>query len=337
MSITNIVNDIKKSVQPVYLAFGTESYFLEELKQALIKQVLNGDTSNLSLYDLNEMPIQEVLTDAETFPFFEEKKLIIATNASFLKARPDKLSFEHNTSYLEDYVQNPPDYTVLLIIAPYEKLDERKKITKQLKNNSQLVDCQEIKEQDARKWLESIISKNNITMDAKAKDMLEAEVATNIQLLQSEIEKMALYVGEGGHVSEEDAQRLISHTPTSTSLAMVDAVMHGEIQRAMRIYKDLEKMNEDPIAMIGLLSYQFRMILRVKLMKQKGYTQFQMQKQIGAHPYVIKIAMSREKKISQDKLEQIIQRLAETDSVMKQGKMEKSLAFELLLMELIVA
>ncbi len=40
---------------------------------------------------------------------------------------------EQNTDLLIDYLKEPLESTVLVFFAPYEKLDERKKITKQLK------------------------------------------------------------------------------------------------------------------------------------------------------------------------------------------------------------
>lgn len=322
-------------IQPVYFAFGTESFFQEQLKNRLIKTVLDGDKTNLSLYDLEETPIQEVLADAETFPFFGERKLIFASNASFVKTKPDKAPFDHNLTYLQEYLENPPEYSVLLIIAPYEKLDERKKVTKQLKKLAYSVDCQSVKEKDAKTWIQSLVKSYGIHIDQEAMEILEAEVSNNIQLLQSEIEKLALFVGENGTVTKEIAQQLVSHTPTTTSIALVDAVMKGSIQEAIQIYQDLEKMNEDPIAMIGLLAYQFRMILRVKQLKKKGYSQFQIQKNIGAHPYVIKVAMAREARLSEERLSYIICQLADADAKMKQGLMEKGLAFELLLMDLV--
>lgn len=336
MSMIEQINKIKGSkISPVYFAFGTESYFIEKLRNQLIRTVLEGDKTNLVLYDLEETPIQEVLADAETFPFFGERKLIIASNASFVKAKPDKTPFEHNVTYLQDYLQNPPDYTVLLLVAPYEKLDERKKITKSLKKLAESMDCQAVKEKDTKNWIESFVKSYQIHIDADAMEILESEVSNNIQLLHSELEKLALFVGTDGVVTKEIAQQLVSHTPATTSLALVDAVMKGNIAEAIHTYQDLEKMNEDPIAMIGLLAYQFRMILRVKQLKKKGYSQFQIQKQIGAHPYVVKVAMTREVRISEENLAYIISQLAETDAKMKQGLMEKGLAFELLLMDLV--
>src|SRR5699024_11933133 len=92
--------------------------------------------------------------------------------------------------------------------------------------------------------------------------------------------------------------------------------------QAISIYKDLEKMNEEPIALIGLLAFQFRTILQVKLLKKKGYNSFQMQKKLGVHPYVIKIDSKREKQYTTQQLKALMTRLASTDAMMKTGHME---------------
>src|SRR5699024_264853 len=63
--------------------------------------------------------------------------------------------------------------------------------------------------------------------------------------------------------------------------------------------------------------------------------QTQIQKQIGGHPYVIKIASDRERRFSELKLKNIIDMLATTDATIKQWKMDKGLAFEILLYNLI--
>ncbi|WP_067727359.1 DNA polymerase III subunit delta [Oceanobacillus damuensis] len=336
MSYIDVMKQLKKNnIDQVYLAYGTESFFLQNIKKEVMKRVLDGDEDNLSVYDLEETPIQEVIADAETYPFFGDRKLIIASNPGFLKAKPDKLPFEHDTSSLEMYLDSPAEYSVLVFVAAYEKIDERKKISKLLKKHAAVAVCNAVKDQDLKQWIDTLAGQQRVTIENEAYDIFETELSSNLHLLESELTKLALYVGDGGTITKEIAEQLISHTSNSSSLRLVDAVIERDLHKAISVYKDLEKMKEEPIAMIALLAFQFRTILRVKLLKQKGYSQFQMQKTIGAHPYVIKIGLAREKKFSISELEDIISKLTDADAVMKQGKMEKELAFELLLYELI--
>ncbi|RDW19250.1 DNA polymerase III subunit delta [Oceanobacillus arenosus] len=336
MSFMEVMKQVKKQqFAPVYFLYGSEAYFTDRLRTQMIANILKNDRVNLFTYDLEETSIQEVVADAETYPFFGGTKLIIASNPVFLKAKPDKLPFEHDLEAFAKYIENPVDYSILVLIAPYEKIDERKKISKLLKKNTVVANCEPIKDKEVAKWIKMLADDLRITLENDVYDLLETELSTNLRLLKEELEKIALYVGENGIVTMEIAEKLIAPTSNSSALRLVDAVIDRNLYKAIAIFKDLEKMKEEPIALIGLLAFQFRTILRVKLLKLKGYSQFQMQKQLGLHPYVIKIALSRENKFSTEKLENIMIRLADADQTMKQGKMEKGLAFELLLFDLI--
>ncbi|MBY7143329.1 DNA polymerase III subunit delta [Virgibacillus sp. NKC19-3] len=338
MSYLEVLQQIKKkNISPVFLLYGSESYFIQNLKKQLTKEVLADDLDNLTTYDLEETPIQEVIADAETYPFFGERKLIIANNPGFLKAKPDKSPFEHDLDGLKRYLESPVDYSILVIIAPYEKIDERKKITKILKKNATVAICEPIKEYDLAKWLKNLASQLHVTIADDAYEIFDTALSANLQLLENELTKMASFVGENGTITRGIAEKLISHTTNGSSLRLADAVIERNLHKAIAVYKDLEKMKEEPIALIGLLAYQFRMMLRVKLLKSKGYSQPQIQKQLGVHPYVVKMALKREKQFTAKRLQDIMDRLANTDAEMKTGEMEKGLAFELLLYELVQA
>src|SRR5699024_9234450 len=130
---------------------------------------------------------------------------------------------------------------------------------------------------------------------------------------------------------------LVSHTMDGTALKLVDAVIERDLHEAILIYRDLAKMKEDPLALIGLLAFQFRNILHVKRLKQKGYSPVQMQKQLGVHPYVVTIAGNREKSFRLHELKNILNILTEKDSVIKQATLYNPMALEMLHHDLIHA
>ncbi|WP_226583186.1 DNA polymerase III subunit delta [Halobacillus litoralis] len=321
----------------VYLLYGEESYLIQQNKDKIIQKKLKKEDQefNVSQYDLEETPVEDIVTDAETFPFLGDGKVVIAHHPVFLKAKPDKLSFEHDVDALLEYLQNPAEYTTLVLIAPYEKLDERKKIFKQLKKHGEVINCQPVKEWDIDKWIQTLADELHITVPKEIYELFTQEIGANLMALRNEMEKLALNVGEGGTVTRELAEQLLSHSAEASGLKLVDAVMEKDLGRAIRIYKDLEKLNEEPIALTALLASQFRIINQAKVLKQKGYGQNQMKSYIKAHPYVIKMALKRERFFSNQELNQIMNQLAETDHTLKQGRMEKSLAFEMLLYQLI--
>ena len=337
ISYIKVLEQIKKEhIPPVLLLYGTESYFIQNIQDKLFANLMkhSGD-ENISTYDLEETPIQEVVADAETYPFFGEKKLIYAMNPTFLSTKHKKLPFEHDLTRLEQYISNPVDYSVIVFIAPYEKLDNRKKITKTLNKQAVVAECNPIKDYEVQKWIKTLATDLHITIEPDAYRVFEAELIVNLHLIQNELRKLALYVGKNGVVTKSIAEELISSTANGSALKLVDTVIDRNLHRAITIYKDLEKMNEEPIALIALLAFQFRIIFQVKLLKEQGYTQFQMRNQLSAHPYVIKIAYEREGRFTANQLEEIFDALTNADAAIKQGKMSKELVFELLLYKLI--
>ena len=332
MSYMKVLSDIKKgNIASTYLLKGTENYFINELVKNLTKSLgekVEGETHH---YDLAETSIQEVIMNAETLPFFSEKKLIFLHNPVFLKARPDKLPFIHDVFKFEEYLLNPPEYSHIVMIANYEKIDGRKKIAKLINKHAVVADCSPVKDYEMKKWITMLAKEHFIQFSNEALQLIEAELSNNLVLLENEIEKIAMYSGKNTQVSLETVKQLLSVSTSQSALELVDAVLKRNLKDAIHIATDLKKANEEPIALLALLAYQFRIILQVKLLLQSGMRENELQKHIKAHPYVIKLAVQRSRQFSVERLEYIMREIAETDTIIKSGQMEKTIAFELLL------
>lgn len=128
----------QKKLAQVYLIIGVEDYVINQTKERLVNAVLKEDEQefNYANFDLEETPIETVMEEAETLPFFGDKRLVIASNPTFLTSEKTKNKIEHQTSRLEQYLAQPADYSILCFVAHVEKLDERKKLTKLLKKTS---------------------------------------------------------------------------------------------------------------------------------------------------------------------------------------------------------
>src|SRR5690625_2855902 len=118
---------------PLYLLHGTEYYFIDQFKKTMSK-VLQLEEEASAYFDLRETAIQDVILDVQTLPLFTERNVIFAEYPTFLATTRERSFVEHDLKVLENYIQNPAPYSILVLIAPYEKLDGRKKITKLLKD-----------------------------------------------------------------------------------------------------------------------------------------------------------------------------------------------------------
>lgn len=108
---------------------GQRTILLTKRKKRLVTGILDAEDTdfNYANFDLEETAIEQVVEEAETIPFFGDRRLIIASNPTFLTTEKTKSKIEHRTARLEDYLNEPVDYSILVFVARVEKLDERKK------------------------------------------------------------------------------------------------------------------------------------------------------------------------------------------------------------------
>lgn len=326
----------KKQIDPLYLLFGTEAFLINETKHLLIEHVLDEEEKdfNLSVYDLEETPIEAALEDAETFPFIGEKRLIILQNPIFLTSEKSKGKTEHNLAKLEEYLSQPAPYSIVVFSAPYEKLDERKKITKELKRKASIIEAKKLTEQELKAWIKERVATNKVEIEEDAIELLLSLSGTNLFMLTSEIDKLALYSGGKRIIDKEIVDRLTSRSLEQTIFSLVDKVVHRNVEAALRIYYDLLKQNEEPIKILSVLSGQFRLIYQVKELSRRGYGQQQIAASLKIHPFRVKLAAGQAGSFSDEDLMRIIKMLADADYQLKTGGMNKEMLIEMILFQI---
>ncbi|KAA0549346.1 DNA polymerase III subunit delta [Bacillus sp. BGMRC 2118] len=324
-----------KQLSPIYLFYGKESYFIDELTQLIISNTLNEEERdfNLSSYDMEEVPIDLAIEDAQTLPFFGDKRIVIAKNAGFLTGAKDKEKVDHTLSLLETYIQSPSPFTILIVIVNAEKLDERKKISKLLKKEAEVFEASIPDEKSMIQWLKNQAKDMNVSVTEEAILLLLQYVRNSVTLCVQELNKMATYVGNGGAIDIETVRLLSSKSIEDNIFELVDCVTQGRVSEAMIIFQDLLKLNEEPIKILSLLTGQFRLLFQVKELSSKGYGQQQIASHLKIHPFRVKLAMQKVSQFSSSTLLKAIHELAEMDYKIKTGQIDKKLAIELFILK----
>ncbi|MGG3670392.1 DNA polymerase III subunit delta [Bacillus cereus] len=324
----------KKQFAPLYLLYGTEAYFINETIKLITTEALEEEDRefNVVTYDLEEAYLEDVVEDARTLPFFGDRKVILIKSPLFLTAQKEKL--EQNIKILEEYIGEPSPFSILVFVAPYEKLDERKKITKLLKKTADVVEANAMQVQDVQKWVVSRAEEAHVYIDNTAVSLLLELVGSNVTMLAKEMDKLTLYVGMGGEITSKLVTELVPKSVEQNVFALTEKVVKKDIAGAMQILDGLFTQQEEPIKLLALLVSQFRLLNQVKELQQRGYGQNQIASHIGVHPYRVKLAMNQTKFFSFEELKRVILELAEADYNMKTGKMDKKLVLEFFLMRL---
>ncbi|MBC1491673.1 DNA polymerase III subunit delta [Listeria booriae] len=326
----------KKQFAPIYLIIGTEDYIINETKKRLVANILDTEDTdfNYANFDLDETAIEQVIEEAETIPFFGDCRLIVASNPSFLTTEKTKSKIEHRTARLEDYLNEPVDYSILVIIARVEKLDERKKLTKLLKKQATIVDAKRPNDAELRKWVQSAIKNNDFSMEIPAIERLMELTGGQLTTAMNELDKLMLYKLESREISVADVESLVVRSLEQNIFLLLDKMIALDISGALSIYYDLLKQKEEPIKILALIASQFRLLTQIKLLEKQGFSQQQVAQKLKVHPFRVKIGARQAKSFSYEQLTATLERLAEMDFEMKTGYGDKAQKLEWFLFSL---
>ncbi len=335
--IFDVWKDIQnKKLQPIYLLLGEEAFLMQETIRYIVQASLLEEEKdfNLSMYDMEDTAVETALEDAETLPFMGERRVVIIKNPVFLTSEKKKEKVEHRIEKLEQYIHSPAPYTIVVFVAPYEKLDERKKITKLVKKQATVLEMKSLSDADAIKWMENVAQEAQIKLERDAVNQLLLLTAGDLMVIHQELQKLSTYVGEGGIITVETVNLLVARTLEQNIFDLIDHVIHKRSKQALQIFYDLLKNNEEPIKILSLLVNQFRLILQVKELSTIGYGQQQIATTVKVHPFRVKLALQQARLFQTEELAMILMDLAEADYEMKTGKKDKQLLLELFLMKL---
>ncbi|MBC1293127.1 DNA polymerase III subunit delta [Listeria booriae] len=326
----------KKQFAPIYLIIGTEDYIINETKKRLVANILDTEDTdfNYANFDLDETAIEQVIEEAETIPFFGDRRLIVASNPSFLTTEKTKSKIEHRTARFEDYLNEPVDYSILVIIARVEKLDERKKLTKLLKKQATIVDAKRPNDAELRKWVQSAIKNNDFSMEIPAIERLMELTGGQLTTAMNELDKLMLYKLESREISVADVESLVVRSLEQNIFLLLDKMIALDIGGALSIYYDLLKQKEEPIKILALIASQFRLLTQIKLLEKQGFSQQQVAQKLKVHPFRVKIGARQAKSFSYEQLTATLERLAEMDFEMKTGYGDKAQKLEWFLFSL---
>ncbi|MBU5342814.1 DNA polymerase III subunit delta [Caldifermentibacillus hisashii] len=320
MVFLKIWKDIKKGkFSPLYLLYGNEDFLINETKKYIIDAALTEEERefNLSIYDLEETTVESAVEDCQTIPFLGERKVVIMHNPYFLTAEKGKEKVDHNVKVFEEYIMNPVPSTILILIAPYKKLDERKKITKYLLKNAVVLEAK-FSEKDSKDWIRQRITENGFEITPNAVELLYQFTGQNLTILNHELEKIFLY-SDGKIIDEEMIQLLVPKSLENNIFVLVDKFVHQQLDQTLEIYHDLLKQNEEPIKILAVIASQIRFIAQVKSLIKQGYGEQKVARILRSHPYRVKLAISQANRFDEEKFLAMIDELADIDYQMKTG------------------
>lgn len=316
----------------IYTIIGTEGVLIEKKLEDILKQqqIPKGDTS---IYDMRESPVQEALFDVQSAAFLSPKKAIIMKNPDFLTGKEAK-GPDHRLDAFTSFLENPVTDNILILLAPYEKLDERKKLVKLLKKKSQVFTFEATSEASAREWAQQRLTASGIQVEPQALALLLRLTHGKLDHLRMECEKFETYFlgSESPALTEDIVSALVAKQLEDNVFLLTDALVRQDSGAAYAIYQDLKTQNEEPFRLLVLIANQFRLMSQVGALSKKGYREVDIGRLLSTHPYRVKLINQQAYRFNPSALEAYLYQAARMDHLIKTGQLDKNLALDMLIL-----
>ena len=196
----------KREFVNIYLFYGEEPYYIDELSDYLTEHVLNDvekEFNQVVLYGRDSSTAQ-VVNSCKQFPMIGERQLVVLREAQDMD-----LKKEDNLNLLLSYANHLQPSTILVICHKYKAPPA--KLVKALVASKQAVTIESKRKYDNEMpgWITTQVKSNGYTISDKAANMLVEYLGTNLEKINNELGKLFINLPKTQVITENEIEKYI--------------------------------------------------------------------------------------------------------------------------------
>ena len=320
----NLVQDLKnQNFRHIYLFTGEEVYLRNQYKKKLQEALIPPeDTVNINFYQGKGIDLKELIAQAETMPFFSERRLLVVEDSGFFKSA---------TPELAEYLEQVPDTTYFLFVET--DVDKRGKLYKTVKKQGSVVEFAKQTEDTLMRWILGILKKEQKNITRSTMELFLEKTGTDMNQISMELEKLLSYTMGKEIITAEDVQEICTSQTVNQIFEMISAMAEKNQKKALDLYYDLLALKEPPMRIMFLITRQFQILLNVRDMAGRGMDNQSIAKNAGIPPFAVKRNISQAKGFTMTQLKRALYDGADLEESVKTGRMNDQMAVELFILQ----
>lgn len=287
----------------IYLLYGEEKYDINQKIEKIKKEFLSLEVG-VNLFYVNLDNIDELESITQGVTFFGSEKLIIIKNTNL----------KFNANILKNLEED------IKVIIVEDNVDKR---LTEYKTLSKIAECIEYKHYDEKQMVQFIIDilkKYNVKISYEDAEYMQNVCGNDKYNNINELQKLVIYVGNGGTVTKEIIDTVCSKTLSAKLFDVLDDIINKKKDIAIKQLDFLLKQKE-PIVKIYIMLYkQFKQLYMIKVLKQKG--EKNIAQELGMAPFILKKLSGAADKYTEEELKNIIYAFDDYDQKTKNGDMD---------------
>ena len=299
----------KGEIFPIYYLYGDESFLIEETLKELEAAALGEGLRdfNLNTYYASEVDASQVRDAVETLPMMSRVRVVILKEAHEFN--------DKDWEQLMPLIDHPVESAALICVA--SKIDKRKKYIKRLMEKGVVVEFKRPYDNQVPDWIVSIAKKHGLKLSSDAVSMMHELVGSNLQDINSEMQKLAQFVGEKKNVQVSDVSAVVSRIRVESVFDLTDAIGYNDRPRALFCLANLLENGQSEVGVIALVARHVRILKLVTEGMKEGLSGPRLCQRAGVAPFFLKSYVDQSRHWNDRKIDNTFQALLDTDRALK--------------------
>lgn len=318
-----LIQDIKtQQFNHIYLLFGEEAYLRKQYRDKLKEAIIGDDNMNYHYYEGKDISIGEVIDQAETLPFFAQRRLIVLENSGFLKSGGEQLA---------EYFSAPAQTTYFLLVET--EVDKRSKLYKTITAKGCAVEFAVQDENTLKRWILGMVKKEDKKISENSLNYLLEKTGTDMENIRKETEKLFCYCMNKEVITEKDVEEICTKRIGNHIFDMVSAIADKKQKQALELYYELLAQKEPPMRILFLIARQFNMLLQVKELRGKGYQNKAIGEKVGLPGFIAGKYVAQAARFQTEELRDAVEACVEAEEAIKTGRINDNMSVEMLIIK----
>ncbi len=278
---------------------------------------------NLEILYGGETTAEEILSRAQTIPFLSSHRVVVIRDA-------DRLSSKDQERVVDRLEKRPCPHACLIFLA--QRMDRKGSLYHAFQRVGKVIPCDLTDPREVREWLQRRARQRGKRLSSSALQALLESAGDDLNLLEGELERIILLVGEREEIQTEDVlaqtRRRMHHI-----FEVMDALGYAKAHETLKGFRSLLEHGEEPLSILGMISRHFRLLSKAKQMDLEGKSQAEIARQLKIPPPYLRSLLFHAKSTSWDALERLFGSLLRCDSFLKSERGLGILAIERLILD----
>lgn len=310
----------------ILFLYGSDTYRSRRKLNEIIEHYKKIHQSGLSLkyFDGKNLDFESFKDEIQQTSMFKEKKLLVLKNVF------------SNPSFKVKFLAQGKNFLKsddIILIYEESKTSESDSLAKFLKKQGKSQEFKLLESQELKNWTKKEFENYEAKIEKEALEKLIEFVGNDLWHLSNEIRKLVSFKNKQ-KIGINDIELLVKPKIESDIFTTIDSIAEKNKKEALNlIHKHLEK-GDSPLYLLAMINFQFRNLLIIKDLLERGRPFYTFSKATNLHPYVIKKSYSQAQKFTIQELKKIYRKIFQVDIQIKTGKSDPQTALDLLIAEI---